>query len=133
MTPETAVPIKETPPRTLKRSSNAIPGHPRIEMFDFGDRLIIKTELSGVERDDIDLRLEGRDLVIYGVRHDEDEVKGDDRSRMEPALGSILHRIPMPFCVAPGDVQASFNDSVLRVEVRKRAGTQPKGDKINVR
>lgn len=110
-------------------ASGPIPGHHRIDRFEFDDRLIIKTHLPGVERDDIDLRLEGRDLVIYGARHDEDEVKDDDRPRMEP--GSILRRIPMPFCVTADDIQANFGDSVLRVEVRKTAGTHPKGEKIN--
>jgi HSP20 family molecular chaperone IbpA len=83
-------------------------GHLKIDMFDLDDRLIMTTELPGVERGDIDLRLEDRDLVVYEVRHAVDEVTEE----------SILRRIPMPFCVTAGDVQATFNHGALRVEVR---------------
>ena len=94
-------------------------------MIDLDDRLIITTELPDVMRDDIDLRLEDRDLVISGARHDEDEVKDDDPSRKNPVLGSFLRRIPMPFVVTTSDVHANFDDSVLRVEVRKPAAAKP--------
>ena len=103
-------------------------------MVDLDDRLSIQTELPGVKRDDIELRLEGRDLVIYGGRHEKDEVKDDDRSRTELTLGSILRRIPMPFCVTADDIQTNFGDSVLRVEVRKTAGpVHERGDKWKTR
>jgi HSP20 family protein len=123
MTPETAVPIKESISTPLRRSSDATHAHHRIDLFDFDDRLVIKTEIPDVELEDIDLRLEGRDLVVYAARHD----------RTEPAPGTILRRIPLPFCMAAGDVQATFDNNVLRVEVRRPGGRPPHSQKINVR
>ena len=123
MTRETAVPVTEAIPKPVGRSSDAVHAHHRIDMFDFDDRLVIKTELPGIERDDIDLRLEGRDLVLYEARHD----------RMEAAPGSILRRIPLPFCMTGGDIQATFDNNVLRVDVRRPGGRPPHSEKISVR
>jgi len=144
MTPETAVLVREEKRKSplppvdrcddFSRIGHEWPhGHPRIDVVDLDDRLSIKTDLPGVERDEIELRLEGRDLLIYGGRHDKDEAKEEDRSRTELTSGSILRRIPMPFCVAVGDVRASFNEGVLRVDVRRPAGGPSNGEKIHVR
>jgi HSP20 family protein len=138
MTPETAVPVKETKRNALGDGMACTRhdwphGHPRIDMIDLADRLIIKTELPDVKLDDIDLRVEDRDLVISGARRGGDQVQDDDRSRMKPASGSFLRRIPMPFDVAVDDVHAKFDNSLLRVEIRKPARAKPKGEKINVR
>lgn len=148
MTPATAVPVREEKrtralppvdrsddlPGGMARTRHEWPhGHPRIDRVDLDHRLSIRTELPGVERDDIELRLEGRDLVIYCGRHDKDEVTDEDRSRTSLTLGPILRRIPMPYCVAAGDVQANFNEGVLRVELRRPAGGPSNGVKINVR
>jgi HSP20 family protein len=121
------VPINEATPGPPECRSDAAAWHTRTEMFDFDDKMIIKTALADVERDDIDLRLEDRDLVIYRARHH----AGD--AGAERPLGAMLRRIPMPFLVPARDIRATFDNGVLRMEVRRPAGGRPRSEKIAVR
>jgi HSP20 family protein len=111
----------------------AIPWRPSIDMFDRGDRLVIKADLPGMKRDDIELRVDGRGLMISGERQREEEVKEKDYYRMERSFGSFSRHIRLPFEVKASDVQAKLEDSVLEVEIHKPAEVKPAGETIKIR
>jgi HSP20 family protein len=120
--------------RALPRSVTGIADwSPSADTFDHGDRLVVKIDLPAMRRDEIDLRLDGGDLVLCGERREKQEVKEGDDYRMEPATGELFRRIRLPFDVEAKDVQATFNEGVLEVEVPKPAETKPAGERIKIR
>jgi HSP20 family protein len=88
---------------------------PQIDMYEQGNQVVIKAELPGISRDDIDVMLEQGDLVIRGERKSEHEDTAENIYRMERAYGAFYRRIHMPEGVNEDDISASFNDGVLEV------------------
>jgi HSP20 family protein len=88
---------------------------PQIDMYEQGNQIVVKAELPGISKDDIDVVLEQGDLIIRGERKSEHENTEGNVYRMERSYGSFYRRIPMPEGVKEGDISASFNDGVLEV------------------
>jgi HSP20 family protein len=93
---------------------------------------VVKAEVPEVKKEDIDVALEGGDLVIRGERKAEQEVKEEDYYRMERSYGSFYRRIPLGFEVKSEQVQAKYTDGVLEVSIPKPAETALQAQKIKV-
>jgi HSP20 family protein len=160
MATETAVPVKKRGKPTMRRNDwldemqgelsrmwkdspfgrwsfpalgDASHWNPNVDMFERGKNLVIKTDLPGMKREDIELRLEDGDLVICGERNEKEEVNEDDYYRMERSFGSFCRRIPLPAGVKADDVHAKFDEGVLEVEIPRPAETRPAGERIEIR
>jgi HSP20 family protein len=106
---------------------------PQIDMYEQGNHIVIKAELPGISKDDIDVVLEQGDLIIRGERKSEHENTEGNVYRMERSYGSFYRRIPMPEGVKEEDISASFNDGVLEVRApasQSRSTESPK--RINI-
>jgi len=51
---------------------------PRVDIFDRPDKVVIKAELPGMNKEDIDISVSGNVLTIQGERKAEEEVKDED-------------------------------------------------------
>ena len=92
---------------------------PRIDVFEQDGDIVVKAELPGAKREDIQVTLEEGDLVIRGERKAETEVKEEHYYRMERSTGSFYRRVPLPFETTAETVTAAFTDGVLEVRVPK--------------
>lgn len=100
---------------------------PRADVFEQGDRFVVKAELPGVPKDQIDVTVENGDLVIRGERQAEEKVEEKDYYRMERSYGSFYRRLPLPEGVTPEQIEAAYTDGVLEVRVPKPAAApEPK-------
>lgn len=107
---------------------------PEIDVFQRGNDLVIRADLPGVKRNDIDVELEDGNLIIQGQRQQEsenDEEQGYYQS--ERSFGSFFRSIPLPEGVNPDQVQASFDNGVLEVDVPMPQQQQNRGKKVQVR
>jgi HSP20 family protein len=88
-----------------------------------GEReVVVSVELPGVPRSSIELRLEGGELLIEGLR---DMVReGDDERyhRVERAYGRFARRLRLPGPVDAENVTARLDHGVLRVTLPMRPG-----------
>ncbi len=108
------------------------PWAPRVDVFERNGDLVVKAELPGVNRDDIEVTLDDGDLVIRGERKTEQEVKEDSYYRMERSYGSFQRRLSLPPGVKPDDVKASYADGVLEIRVPKPAQAPPQAQQIKI-
>lgn len=90
---------------------------PTIDMFDRGNHLVVKTELPGLKKEEVEVLMEEGDLVIKGERKQEKEVNEDDYYRIEQGSGAFYRRIALPFDVDVKNVSARFENGVLEVEI----------------
>jgi HSP20 family protein len=100
---------------------------PRLDVFERDNKLVVKAELPGVKKEDLDVALDQGDLVIRGERKAEHEVKEEQYYRMERSYGSFYRRLPLPFEIKPEQIEAKFADGVLEITIPKppEAKTQP--------
>ena len=105
---------------------------PRADIYEQGDSIVVKAELPGVAKDDIDVALENGDLIIRGERKAEREVKEEHYYRMERSSGSFYRRLPLPEGTNADQIEARYEDGVLEVRVPKPAAAAAQPTKIAV-
>ena len=98
------------------RRTHATAWVPTTDIFARGDDLIIRCELAGVERDDVDISLSGGVLTIDGERRGEPD--SSEYYARERYYGRFRRRMKLPEGVNRDDINASFENGLLEVTVR---------------
>jgi HSP20 family protein len=83
---------------------------------DDGD-LLVRAELPGVKRDDVEITLHERVLTISGERRAEEQREGSGYYVRERRYGSFRRNLVLPHDVEEGQISARFEDGVLEVRV----------------
>jgi HSP20 family protein len=101
---------------------------PAADIVETDSAYVIEIELPGVRREDVDVNLNGNELVVTG------EVKERKREglfrRRTRRVGEFEMRVTLPGYLREGDIEASLAYGVLKVYVPKAEST--KSSKITV-
>jgi HSP20 family protein len=99
---------------------------PPVDIYETDDALVMKAELPGFSKDDINIELKENTLVIRGERKREDEVKEGNYHRMERVYGAFQRSFLLPTTVDQNKVNASYKDGILELRLGKVQAAQPK-------
>jgi len=105
---------------------------PTMDVYEQDGTLVVKADLPGVKKDDINVELDRDSLILRGQRQSENEVREDNYYRLERSAGSFYRRLPLPDGVKPDQIKASFNEGVLEVRLPKPEQEQPQRQKIPI-
>ena len=105
---------------------------PRLDVFEKDNTLIVKAEMPGVKKEDVQVELDHGALVIKGDAKAETEVKREMYYRMERTYGTYFRRLPLPFEVTPEQIQATLEDGVLEIHINRPSEVKPEATKIAV-
>jgi HSP20 family protein len=94
--------------------------------------VVIKAEMPGLKREDIDLRVENNTLTIRGERKREAEVREEQYHRVERAYGVFTRSFTLPAVVDAGKVSAEYRDGVLTVVLPMREEAKPRQIQVEV-
>ena len=92
---------------------------PVLDVYEQKDDLIVKAEIPGLTKDEIDITLEGTTLTIKGEKKKEEEVKDENYYRCERTYGAFSRSIDLPVAVQTDKVNASFKNGVLEIRLPK--------------
>ncbi len=106
---------------------------PQVELFERGNNIVVRAELPGLNKDDVDVEVDDDALIIRGERHNDVEEEQEGYYRSERSYGSFFRAIPLPEGVDPNACNATFKDGVLEVTVQKPTQQASKARKINVK
>jgi len=95
-------------------------------VFEKEDKFVVKAELPGMKEEDIDISVVGDTLTIKGERKAESEVKEEDYYCCERSYGNFSRSIAVPPNVDAKNIEASFEDGVLEVNLPKVPEVKPK-------
>jgi HSP20 family protein len=104
-----------------------------VELFERGNNIVVRAELPGLNKDDVDVEVDDDALIIRGERHNDVEEEQEGYYRTERSYGSFYRAIPLPEGVDPNACNATFKDGVLEVTLQKPTQQQSKAKKINVK
>ena len=104
--------------------------HPNIDVSEGRRNIIVKAELPGVEKENIDLSLEGRLLTIGGEKKQEKEESGEHYHRVESSFGIYKRTIELPSDVDHSKVHAKYKNGVLKIKLKKTGKAKTKKIKI---
>lgn len=103
---------------------------PSCDIYEEGDSIVVKAELPGVEKSDIDVQVENNVLTLRGERKREKEVKSENLYRTERFYGAFSRSFTLPVTVDTEKIQAEYKDGVLQVTLPKVDAAKPR--RINV-
>ena len=95
---------------------------PVADVYETPSELRLLLELPGLAADEIDLRIDGDELLVQGDRRTERGGAGEQFHRVERSHGKFARRFPLPSSVDRGSVRAVYRDGVLEVALAKRDG-----------
>ncbi len=105
---------------------------PPVDIFERQDHLVIRAEVPGVHKEDMDVRIENGVLTLHGERKVEKEVEDVTAHLTERVYGSFTRSFSLPATVDATRVTALYQDGVLEVTVPKIETAKPKKVEIKV-
>jgi HSP20 family protein len=106
---------------------------PQVETLRRGDKIVVRADIPGVQKDDVHVDVENDVLTITGERRDEQEEERDGFYRSERSYGQFYRAIPLPEGVDPEKCEASFKDGVLEVSLPAPKQEERKAKRIAIR
>lgn len=109
--------VQERGPETAARGTWA----PVVDIYQASNKdIVVKAELPGVRREDIEVAVEHSTLTIRGQRPREEGVDEDTYQRVERRYGAFERAFTLPASIDPEGVRADYRDGVLTVRVPLR-------------
>jgi len=106
--------------------------NPPVDVYETTDSLVLKADLPEVNKENVDISVQGNVLSIRGERKREEEVKEKDFYRMERTHGVFTRSFTLPGTVDPEKIEAGFSGGVLTVTLPKREESKPKQIRVKV-
>jgi HSP20 family protein len=105
---------------------------PDLDISETKDEILVKADLPGLNRNDIEVSIVDQTLVIRGERKHESEVKAKDFVRTERSFGAFRRAIPLSTEVDQSKTKATYKDGVLELVLPKKEGDNSKTHRIDI-
>lgn len=103
---------------------------PACEIEEGEDSYLISLEMAGVKKDDIQMEVMDRKITISGERKDDSRFKEERPAYSERRFGKFQRTFSLPSDVDSNQVEADYQDGVLRVFLPKAESAKPRQIKI---
>ena len=94
--------------------------------------LVLKAELPGMTREEIEVTVENGTLVLKGTKKFDAEVKEESYRRIERTYGSFHRSFTLPNTVDANKVSAEYKNGVLTVKLPFREEARPRTISVDV-
>lgn len=99
---------------------------PAVDILEEQDKYVINADLPGVKTEDIEVSMENGVLSIKGERREEAKEEGKNYSRIERIYGTFHRQFSLPDIADSDNIQASYNNGVLKLCIPKKEAAKPK-------
>lgn len=123
----------EAPLSELARTSQLLSGWtPAMDVFETKDSFVVRAELPGMKKEDIEVTMHDGCLSISGERKSEEQHKDAEVYRAERFFGRFQRSVTLPTAVAADKVKAGYKEGILTVTLPKTEEAKPKQIDVNV-
>jgi HSP20 family protein len=98
---------------------------PPMDVVETEDNLVLRADLPGLDRDDIEIEVKERILTISGERKAQHEEKREGFHRVERSFGRFSRALELPKGIESDNIEAGFERGVLEVRMPKPAERKP--------
>ena len=106
---------------------------PSLETFRRGDKLVVRADLPGLRKEDVEVEIDDGVLTISGERTEEQVENRDDFYRSERRYGRFHRALPLPEGITGESCEATFRDGVLEVTLPMPRQPERQARKIDIR
>jgi HSP20 family protein len=105
---------------------------PALDLYEDKDNLIVKTELPGMKREEIDISVHDGRLTISGERKYEENKQDTEPYRSERFFGRFHRTLALPKPVQADKAKANYKDGILTVTLPKTEEAKPRQIAVSV-
>ena len=106
---------------------------PSVDMYEKGDAIVVKADLPGIDKDNINISVSDGILTLKGEVKKEKEVKEGDYFYSERSFGSFARSISLPTKVKENKIDAKYVDGILEITLPKAPEAKAKEIKVKVK
>lgn len=103
---------------------------PACDILETREAVIVRAEVPGVKRSDIEISLDNGVLTLRGTRKLEQETEERSYYRVERSYGNFVRSFTLPRSVDSEKISAHLEDGVLEIRMPRREETKPRQIKI---
>lgn len=101
-------------------------GWPAVDLYEDRDKLVVKIEVPGMKKEDIDVSLHDGVLAISGERKSEEKYVKGETHRSERFVGRFSRALSLPVAVQADKTSANYQDGILTISLPKAEEAKPK-------
>ena len=105
---------------------------PAVDIFENNGDVILKAELPGIKKEDIEVTLNDGSITISGEKKKESEIKKKDYYKWESSYGSFCRSFALPAEVQKDKVKSTYKDGILEVRMPKTETAKKKEVKVKI-
>ena len=106
---------------------------PPVDIYQTSEHeLVLKAELPGMAREDVEVSVENGTLVLKGQKTFDTEVKEEHYRRVERSYGQFYRSFTLPNTVDTSKVAADYKNGILTVKLPFREEAKPRTINVEV-
>jgi HSP20 family protein len=107
---------------------------PLIDIKDTGSELVIKAEVPGIPKENIDIQLTENSIKIRGKIKAEEEEEREGYYKHERNYSTYYREMPLPAMVIPSKADAILEDGILQINIpKKKQKGKEKAHKVKIK
>jgi HSP20 family protein len=99
---------------------------PSMNLVEEKDELIARFELPGIKREDIDITVDGRMLLVKGEKKSPEFSEEAKYYTCEQCFGSYSRAVELPFDVNANKISSRFEDGLLEIRLPRTEESKPR-------
>jgi HSP20 family protein len=103
---------------------------PSVDIVDHDDHVLVRAEIPGVNKDDLEVSISDNVLSINGATEREEKKESGDYFRHEISRTSFARSVTLPVAVDASKVSAALTDGILEVTVGKAETSKRRNVKV---
>ena len=105
---------------------------PKVELQETEKGYLVRAEIPGMKEEDINLTLDDNCLILQGEKRSEKKEEGKNQFRSEFSYGSFYRTIPLRADVDNNNIEATYQNGIVQVNLVKKADGTEKVKKIAI-
>ena len=105
---------------------------PSTDIYEEKDELVVRAELPGIKKEDLDISVEGDELTIKAEKKQEEVVESATYYQCERCFGEYYRSISLPFHVDTEKVSATLENGVLMIRLPKAEEAKSKHIEVKI-
>jgi HSP20 family protein len=105
---------------------------PALDVYEEKDEIVVKAELPGMDKNDIEVNISDSELTLKGEKKKEEKVEEENYYRCERSYGAFLRSVELPKDVQADKIKASFKNGILEVRLPKTEEAKTREIKVKV-
>ncbi|GBE40586.1 spore protein SP21 [bacterium BMS3Bbin09] len=105
---------------------------PTVDIFEKDNNVVVKAEIPGMKKEDIEVNLTDNTITISGEKKKEDKVEKKNYYRFESSYGSFCRSFRLPKEVQTDKAKATFKRGVLEITIPETEDAKKRKKKLNI-